>query len=232
MFSCYAKQMIERRIMENNYIIYKVENTENGWVYIGSTTTSVEVRMIDHFTKAENQTGHYFHQEIATYGPASFTWEQIDTASSNDELAQIEKQYIEQYDSYRNGYNSDSGGGFKKTVYQYSIDDGTLTGTFDCLDSAARAVSADKKAISKACLNVNNLYNGFYWSYEYTEPFVPNYDARRKEVIQMDMEGNIVAVYKSVAEASESTGANRSSIAKCCRDEYKSASGFRWKYKE
>lgn len=218
--------------MEGNYIIYKVENTENGWVYIGSTTTSVEDRMTDHFRKAENNNGHYFHKEITTYGPEAFEWEQVDTASNSDELARMEKKYIEQFDSFRRGYNSDSGGGFKKTVYQYRIDDCTLVGTHDCLQSAANAVSADKKAISKACLSVNNLYNGFYWSYEFSEPFVPNADARKKEVIQTDMEGNLVAEYKSVSEASKSTGVNRSSIAKCCRSVYKSASGFLWKYKE
>jgi|TARA_R110002020_G_scaffold103640_3_gene242859 group I intron endonuclease len=218
-------------MMERNHIIYKAENTENGWVYIGSTVGSVDLRKKDHLQKAKCGSGHYFHQQIATYGPESFVWEQVDTALSSDDLAQKEKHYIEVYDSFRNGYNSDSGGGFKKTVYQYSVEDCTLVGTHDCLDSAANAVSADKKAISKACLNVNNMYNDYYWSYQYKEPFVPNSDARTKEVIQMDVEDKVIAEFKSVAEAAISSGANRSSIAKCCRNEYKSASGFKWKYK-
>ncbi|MDC7994039.1 NUMOD1 domain-containing DNA-binding protein [Altibacter sp. HG106] len=215
-----------------SYLIYKSTNIETGMIYVGVTTKNLESRIKDHIQKSNSNKGHYFQEAIGTYGPEAFNWEEIDTTSSRDELAQIEKQYIEQYNSYRNGYNSDSGGGFKKTVYQYSIDDGTLTGSFDCLESAASAVNADKKAISRACLNVNNIYKGFYWSYEYKEPFIPNSDARRKEVIQMDVEGNMIAEYKSVAEASQSTGANRSSIAKCCRGKYKSASGFIWKYKQ
>ena len=75
------------------------------------------------------------------------------------------------------------------------------------------------------------MYNDYYWSYQYKEPFVPNSDARTKEVIQMDVEDKVIAEFKSVAEAAISSGANRSSIAKCCRNEYKSASGFKWKYK-
>lgn len=216
----------------NEFVVYKVENTENGKIYIGSTINSVEIRKKDHLQKSRDGSGYYFHQEIATYGPENFVWEQVDTASSNDELALKEKRYILQFDSFRNGYNSDSGGGFKKTVYQYSIYDCTLVATYDCLDSAANEVCADKKAISKACLNVNNFYRDFYWSYELKEPFIPNKDSRRKKVIQMDMEGNVIADFKSVSEASRSTGANKSSIAKCCRGEYKSASGFIWKYKE
>tara|TARA_R110002072_G_scaffold7503_2_gene40974 strand:+ start:769053 stop:769706 length:654 start_codon:yes stop_codon:yes gene_type:complete len=216
----------------NEFIIYKVENMENGRVYIGSTINSVDIRKKDHLQKASDGTGHYFHQEIATYGSEAFVWEQVDTASTSDELALKEKDYILQFDSFRNGYNSDSGGGFKKTVYQYNIDDCTLVATYDSLDSAADAVNANKKAISKACLNVNKLLNGYYWSYELKEPFVPNIDARRKMVVQMDLDGNIIAEFKSVAEAANPSGANKSSIAKCCRNEYKSASGFKWKYKE
>ena len=46
----------------------------------------------------------------------------------------------------------------------------------------------------------------------------------------MDMEGNCIAVYESVSEASVLTGVNKSSIAKCCRNERKSAGGFLWKF--
>lgn len=217
--------------MECKYIIYKVENLENGWVYIGSTNSSIEKRKQDHLQKAESGSGHYFHEQIATNGPEAFSWEQIDTAESKDRLASMEKEYILKFNSFENGYNSDSGGGFKKTVYQYQLEDGSLVATFDCLDSAANAVNADKKAISKACLNVNNKYKGFYWGYDFEQPFIPNMDARRKKVIQMDLEDNVIAEFKSVAEAANSSGANNSSIAKCCRNEYKSAYGFKWKYK-
>lgn len=218
--------------MENNFCIYKAQHIETGWAYIGSTTISVEDRKKDHLQKAASGSGHYFHQEIATYGPEAFVWELVDTASSNDELALKEKQYILQFDSFRNGYNSDCGGGFRKTVYMYDVDSGELLETFDCLDDAAASIRVDKKSISRACLNVSNRYGGFYWSYEFKEPYVPISDARKKEVLQMDMEGNVIAEFKSVAEASRSTGANKSSIAKCCRGGYKSAAGFTWKYKD
>ena len=216
----------------NEFIIYKAQNLKNGLVYIGATSRCLEERKKDHFQKANKEIGHQFQEAIVTFGEEAFIWDQIDTAESINELATKEKEYILKYNSKEKGYNSDLGGGFKKDVYQYRIDDFTLVGTHDCLDSAANVVNADKKAISKACLNVNNLYNGFYWSYELREPFVPNSDARKKGVIQMDMEGNVIAEFKSVAEASRSTGANKSSIAKCCRKVNKSASGFSWKYNE
>jgi hypothetical protein len=213
-------------------IVYIATNSEDGRVYVGSTVHSVNSRRNDHLQKVKDGSELFFHQAIATHGPDNFVWEQIDTAGSTDELAQLEKKYILEFDSKSNGYNSDCGGGFRKTVYMYDVDSGELLETFDCLDDAAASIRADKKSISRACLNVSNRYGGFYWSYEYKEPYVPNSDARKKEVIQMDMEGNIIAEYKSVAEASHLTGANKSSIAKCCRKVNKSASGFSWKYKE
>src|SRR5690606_18321640 len=135
-----------------------------------------------------------------------FNWEQIDTATNSDELAQKEKQYILEYKSKEIGLNSDSGGGFKKSVYQYSIIGGILLNTFDSLESAGNSVNANKQHISRACLSVNNVYKGFYWSYEYKEPFKPNKDSRKKGVLQLSLNGNILAKYVSASEASRQSG--------------------------
>lgn len=60
-----------------------------------------------------------------------------------------------------NGYNSDRGGGFKKTVYQYSVTTRELLEEFEDLNSAASACNASKQDISRAALGINNLYNGY-----------------------------------------------------------------------
>lgn len=98
------------------------------------------------------------------------------------------------------------------------------------MDCAASAVSVDKRSISRACLNVNQLYKGYYWSYDLTEPFVLNNDKRQKKVFQMDMTGAIIAEYVSVAKASRHTGINKSSIAKVCRGDLAKTAGFYWAY--
>ncbi len=43
---------------------------------------------------------------------------------------------------------------------------------------------------------------GFFWSYSLTEPFVIQKDRRKKEVGQYDLDGNQIAIYLSVVEAS------------------------------
>ena len=64
--------------MKKKGIIYKAQNRENGDVYIGATTKTVEERKADHIQKSEIGTGSYFQEAIGTFGPEAFSWEQIE----------------------------------------------------------------------------------------------------------------------------------------------------------
>ena len=212
-----------------NYIIYKAQNEQTGEVYIGATTNSMHQRKLDHTERAKRGEQGQFQEAIGTYGPEAFTWTQVDIAGSIDELAQKEKEYIIKYDSKENGYNSDSGGGIQKTVYQYSIQDGNLIAKYNCLESAACAVSANKKSISSTCLGINKTCKGYYWSYSLSVPFILK-DERKKSVIQMNLEGVEIAEYKSVSNVSKSTGISKTCISRVCRKERNHSGGFRWSY--
>jgi len=210
-------------------IIYKATNTITQEVYIGATTKSLDERKVDHLQKANKKVGGYFQEAIGTYGPDAFTWEQIDTASSNDELASKEIRYISEYDALENGYCCDKGGGIKKTVYKYNLD-GSLNAKFENLTLASDTIGVRKQDISRACWNVNQTLGGYLWSYENTETFVPEQDNRKKEVIQSFLDGVFVAQYISVAEASRETGISKTCISRCCREERENSGGFLWKY--
>ena len=56
--------------------------------------------------------------------------------------------------------------------------------------------------------------------------------SNQKDVIQMSAEGEVIAEYHSIKEASEKTGINKAGIAMNCRGERKKAGGFIWKFKE
>ncbi len=211
-------------------IIYKVTQKESGMTYIGATKDDIGTRKRDHIQKANKETGHHFQEAIGTYGPEAFTWIQIDTASSMDELAWKEKEYILQYDCKENGYNEDAGGGIQKTVYQYSVDDGLLVGEYDSLKSAANAVSAYKTCVGNACIGQNNTCKGYYWSYYLSSTPIYLQDQRKKGVVQYNLEGNLIAEYYSVAEASRETGISKTCISRVCRKERKQSGGFKWEY--
>lgn len=198
-------------------------------VYIGATTKSIEERKTDHLQKASKKVGSYFQEAIGTYGPDAFKFEQIDTASSNDELASKEIMYISEYSALGNIYNCDKGGGIKKTVYKYNLD-GSLNATFENLTLASDTIGVRKQDISRACWNVNQTLGGYLWSYENTEAFVLEQDNRRKEVIQSFLDGGFIGQYISVAEASRKTGVSKTCISRCCRGERENSGGFIWQY--
>lgn len=215
---------------EGKYTIYKVENTQTGYVYIGATTRSLEDRKQDHIKKVCNNSVKPLHQAISTYGAGAFTWECIDTATTNNELAEKEVNYIYEYGEKTELYNQTRGGDIPKEVYQYDVDSLKLIAKHSCLKEAARVINSNKKTLSKACLSVNQKLGGFYWSYKPSFFFLPVPDNRQKKVFQYTIKGKLLKIFKSVSEASKQTGVNKTSIAKVCRGERKTSGGFIWRY--
>lgn len=215
--------------MENtNYIIYKAQNTITGECYIGATTKSIKDRKQDHLQKANIGNGHKFHNAITATGPENFTWEQLDTASSSNELAEKETKYIYEFKAQEEGYNGDSGGGFQKLVYQYD-EDGTLIETYNSLTEIKEILGIDKQRISNACLN-STMYDSSFWSYRKLETIVPKTDLRVKAVNQYSLNQEFIENFKSASEASRKTGISKCCITRCCREERKNGCGFIWKY--
>ncbi|WP_235831694.1 NUMOD1 domain-containing DNA-binding protein [Flavobacterium rhamnosiphilum] len=215
-------------MQKKKHLVYKVTNQETGKAYIGVTTRTMEERKADHIKKASKGMGSYFQSAIATFGPAAFQFEQIDTATSSNELAEKEKKYILQYDSKENGYNSDSGGGFKKTVYQFDLD-GNLVASFDGLKEIESTLGHDKRRISNASITAT-VWRGSYWSYSQNSTFKPSIDSRKKKVSQYSLDGNLLAQYISVAEASKISGISKTCISRCCRNVREQSGGFIWNY--
>lgn len=211
---------------ENVGIVYKATNNVNGYTYVGTTTKSIEERKFDHFQRIDKNYATKFQDALKEFGKENFQFEQIDTASSINELALKEKKYILEFDSKNNGYNSDTGGGFKKIIYQFD-NNGNLKNTFQSLDEASKSVNVTSNSISNACLEGRKTCAGYYWSYNDT--LNRREDNRLKPVLQYSLEGELLNEFKSIAIASDETGINKSSIAKCCRGERIKAGEYTWK---
>lgn len=221
--------LLKLKKMENkNYIIYKAQNTLTGECYIGATTKSIEDRKQDHLQKANSGHGQKFHFAITISGSDNFTWEQLDTASNTNELAEKETKYIFEFKAQEEGYNGDSGGGFQKLVYQYD-ENGTLIETYNSLTEIKEILGIDKQRISNACLN-STMYDGSFWSYRLLEKITPKTDLRIKALNQYSLSQEFIITFKSASEASRKTGISKSCITKCCRGERKSSGGFIWNY--
>lgn len=204
----------KKEVALSKSIIYIAENVFTGEVYVGSTTKSLVERRNDHLQKSSSGSDGYFHQAISTFGVDAFTWTEVCSASSQNELAEKEVEYILMYNSFRNGYNSDRGGGFKKAIYQYNTVNGKLANSYKDLTSAANAVNATSTGISNACLNYNKTCKGYYWSYSSTEEFTLFSDLRKKTVKQISLDGEFSACFESVSEASRMTGISKTCISR------------------
>jgi group I intron endonuclease len=93
-------------------VIYKITNTINDKVYVGQTTRDLHERIASHKYCAGNRTNNLpIYNAMAKYGFDNFTFEEIDNASSIEELNKKEELHIEQLGSlFPNGYNLMSGG--------------------------------------------------------------------------------------------------------------------------
>ncbi len=208
--------------------IYVIWNNITGAMYIGSTTQEIEQRLQDHLQKSAKKVDNKFHKAIEDFGSQAFGIGLLDIAESTDELARKEIHYIDVLDTILNGYNSDRGGGFRKTIYQFEFNNPEPIATYDTLEEAGNSVNASRKTISNACLGSLKSAKGFLWSYIPEYPEVE--DRRSKIVYQYDLEGQVLATFRSAREASKQLGIGLSSITRCCRGERKQTSGYQFSY--
>ena len=99
------------------YYIYKIENKINCKKYIG-LTNNIQRRQLRHFSdlKRNCHDNSFLQKEYNIYGRENFSFEILFQGEVTDqEISNLEKQYIKEYDSYKNGYNQNEGGNFGPT---------------------------------------------------------------------------------------------------------------------
>lgn len=95
----------------NKFLVYKLTNTTNGKVYIGITSRDEPARWSEHKVRAkQGLRNSRLYDAIRKYGPDAFKREVIASASTEDELRELERRYIQEFDTYNKGYNSNLGG--------------------------------------------------------------------------------------------------------------------------
>ncbi len=144
----------------------------------------------------------------------------------------------------------------KKKVYQYDYEC-NLIKVFDSIAEAGESLNSNYSGISHCCRGINKTYKNFIWVYENNNNVeyisqIAKFAKNRKHteetkkrisetknkkdynihVIQMDINNNFIAEYKSIKEASRNTRANEEVISGCCKGKYKKGKGFLWKFKE
>ena len=197
--------------------IYKIINDINNNVYIGETIRPLEKRWQQHKQKANDSTicGH-LQLAMRKYGIEHFQISIIETCP-NEKRFEREKYWIEQYNSYYDGYNSTLGGeGLNQYKYEEIYD-----------------LWLDGNDITTICEKIGCCDTTVQSALQSFGITIADHTTRRcgKPVEQYTKDGRFVAKYDSANAAGRALGlVNGGNIIKCCLGEIKTSKGFIWKY--
>ena len=130
----------------------------------------------------------------------------------------------------------------KKKVCQFDIN-GNLINTFNSESEARSHIGASRGSIGNCCNNFDKYKTakGYIWLWEDQKYLIQERVkqlriSRRsvpimQQVAQLDINGNIIAVFASAKEAAKSFGRKKDShIGDCCKGRRKTCFGYRWQF--
>lgn len=115
-----------------------------------------------------------------------------------------------------------------RAVSQYSKS-GEFIATFPDAMSASRELSIDSSAISACCRKKRNYVGGFCWCYTDEEFSLPLLKTRR-QIYQIDINGDVIKLWDSVAEANRYFSVR--SIGGAARGISQSSAGYIWCFRD
>lgn len=230
--------------------IYCITNKINNKKYIGQTTSTIEHRMGQHFSKSK-QRKYAICLAIQKYGKDNFIFEEIDRYESKtkeklrEALNEMEIYYIQRYHSTvkENGYNISNGGnqhnnlGKKVDVYDAN---GNFIRSFDSMSDASSYYDINVNIVFNMCNGEQSRSTRCDYIFRYQGEEFDKYDTTykiggAKKVYQFTLDGVFVDSYKSYLDAEKSVNPNYenkisgSSIGEAIKNN-KTAYGFVWSY--
>ena len=208
--------------------IYQITNDINGKIYIGKTEFSIEKRWKEHCEDAyrREKEKRPLYAAMRKYGINHF---HIDLIEETDSPEEREIYWIEQKQSFKNGYNATMGGDGRKFL-DYDL----IISTYRQLENiamTAKALGIDKGSVHNV-LTANNI------------PIKSSQDVIKDKtsipVHMFDLQDNYLQTFASSHEAARYmidnnlTGCKHSTIrqhiSEVCRGKRKTAAKYKWRY--
>ncbi|MGL5713804.1 MAG: GIY-YIG nuclease family protein [Paraclostridium sp.] len=146
---------------DKSYIVYKY-TSPSGKSYIGITKNE-ELRIMAHKYQAENGPMFAWQHAIRKYGFENMEYSVLHRGVTKEEAMLLEIKHIEEFNSFKNGYNSTSGGEEcereTNLVVQYDSN-GDIVDFHRCISDASLKTGIKTSTISHA-LNRNAMCHGF-----------------------------------------------------------------------
>lgn len=227
------------KVDEQKCLIYKITSLTSKKSYVGYTHRKFYDRWKRHVNDSlSGKYKHKFSRAINKYGENGFEFEILESNVEPKAVKNREKYWINKLDSYVSGYNSTIGGDGaigcnSKPIYQYDLQGKFIRG-YDSLIDVQEICNISHKAISKVITKGPQPYSqGFGWSYVRHDNISPYKILRGqsnvKSILQLDMQDNIIGIFKSTAQASKVTSIPRGSIKECLNGNNLTAYGYKWR---
>lgn len=219
--------------------IYKITNKLNNKSYVGQ---SIDIfhRWKEHSMPYDNTK---IHIAIKEQGIQNFIFEILEICSQ-DQLDEREIYWINQIDSYNEGYNMTTGGQssysekvspYRKQVNQYDLD-GNFLQSYPSLKIAIETTGIWQ--IGECCREKRKTAGGYQWRYEEKHPSSENLgkcDApgtKEKPVVCYSKNKEKIGEFKSIREAAKNTNTNPITITRSCQNKRRAENGTYWFYKD
>lgn len=224
------------------HYIYKVTDLTNGKLYIGQTSQPHE-RRLQHEACHPNE-DCLFHRALKAHGKENFKWEILFEVPTKKMADDFEIIMIQAYGSrHPNGYNMAIGGQGGSMWNARPVvcleKDGTYVGRYESAAEAQRLGGYCNSDVLISCKDRTRLCRGkrFMFEDEYNEngpgePYKAPKSALRKAIVQCDSNGNAVARYESVSDASKITGFERAGISSALIGQRKFTHGYIFVYEK
>lgn len=146
------------------------------------------------------------------------------------------KQRCDKNHFYNKNHNVDTFKEFKRSVYQINIITDEIIDKFDSLSDAAIKTNSNESHIRDCCNGKRKTHNGFKWK-DVDDNYIKkrsskNNSTNKREILQIDLDGNIIEKYDSISSCSRITGIRKSNIIDCLSNRKRTAGGFKWSYNE
>lgn len=211
------------------YYVYCHRNRCNGKAYIG-WTCNLKRRWNAHLRGAVNGSQYLFPAAIRKWGSGDDIWDHqvLEVMTTLAGVKHAEVLWIAECRTFAGdknscGYNQTRGGDGVTGLQP-------MLGHHHSLATRQKMshISKGKKKSPTHCVNIGRSKRGVV----YGERARRNMGlSHTKRVVQFDLNGNVIAEFVSMHEASISTGIARSCISRCCsqNSKRKTAGGFMWK---
>lgn len=208
--------------------IYQIINDINNKIYIGKTEFSIDKRFKEHCSDAfkERNEKRPLYSAMRKYGIKHFHIELIEETDNPEER---EKYWIEQKQSFKNGYNATLGGDGKKyldydlIIASYneikSIKDTAISLGISS-DSVSNVLRANNISIITSSEVIQKKYGKVVNMYDLQNTFLktfPSVNAAAKYMVENNLTGCKMTTIKQ-------------HITEVCMGKRKTAAKFKWKY--